>query len=176
MAYWKERLGGITALDLPYDWPRPATPSYQGATLHFTLPAELAAAVHQLARRTGCTPFMMLLAAFQTLLHRYSGQDDICIGTPIAGRSRPETEGLIGFFANTLVLRADLSGDLTFRELLARVRETCLDAYAHQDLPFERLVEELKPERDPSRHPLFQVMFSLEHDPGQHVSHRYADI
>jgi hypothetical protein len=167
VAYWKERLAGATALDLPCDWPRPATPSYRGACLRFTLSAELAAAARALGRRTGCTPFMVFLTAFQALLHRYSGQDDICIGTPIAGRGRTEVEGLIGCFVNTLVVRGDLSGHPSFRDLLERVREACLGAYSHQYLPFERLVEELKPERDPSRHPLFQVMFALQNVPQQ---------
>ena len=108
---------------------------------------------------------MTLLAAFQVLLHRYSGQEDIAVGTPIAGRGRTELEGLIGFFVNTLVLRSDLAGNPTFTELLARVRETALGAYTHQDLPFEKLVEELSPSRDISRNPLFQVMFVLQNAP-----------
>ena len=119
---------------------------------------------------------MTLLAAFQTLLHRYCGQDDIAVGTPIAGRTRQETEGLIGFFVNTLVLRADLSNNPTFKELLRQVRETTLEAYTHQDLPFEKLVEELHPERNPSISPLFQVMFVLQNNadraPGIPRSHR----
>jgi aspartate racemase len=109
---------------------------------------------------------MTLLAAFKVLLHRYAGQDDIVVGSPIANRNRPEIEGLIGFFVNTLVLLTDLRGNPTFRELMARVREVALGAYAHQDLPFEKLVEELHPERDPSRTPLFQVMFVLQNTPG----------
>jgi hypothetical protein len=158
--YWKRRLAGATpALDLPTDHPRPAAQTYRGALLSFELAPGLAEAVRALARETGCTPYMVLLAAFQAVLHRYSGQDDLCVGTPIAGRGRAETEGLIGFFVNTLVLRTDLSGDPSFRELLSRAREACLGAYAHQDLPFERLVEELHVERDLSRSPLFQVLF-----------------
>ena len=113
---------------------------------------------------------MTLLAAFQTLLHRYTGQDDIVVGSPIAGRTRVKVEGLIGFFVNTLVLRNDLSGNPTFRELLARVRKNALDAYTHQEVPFEKLVEELQPERDLSRNPFFQVMFQLRNYPAQSVS------
>jgi amino acid adenylation domain-containing protein len=165
LAYWKERLAGAAALDLPADRPRPAAPSYRGAAVRFALPANLAGGVRTLAKQEGCTPFMVLLAAFQALLHRYTGQDDICVGTPIAGRGRTEVEGLIGFFVNTLVLRTDLAGDPTFVQLLGRVRETCLGAYAHQDLPFERLVEELRPQRDSSRSPFFQVMFVLQNTP-----------
>ncbi len=164
LAYWSERLAGAPdALDLPTDHPRPPVPTYQGASVRFELPD--GQAVRDLARREGCTPFMVLLAAFNAVLQRYTGQDDLCIGTPVAGRTRPETEGLIGLFVNTLVLRTDLSGDPTFAELLGRVRDVCLGAYAHQDLPFERLVEELRPQRDSSRSPLFQVMFVLQNAP-----------
>jgi amino acid adenylation domain-containing protein len=166
--YWRGRLAGApAALDLPTDRPRPAAPSYRGATLRFELPGSFAEAARALARREGCTLYMVLLAAFQALLHRYSGQDDFCVGTPIAGRGRPEAEGLVGCFVNTLVLRGDLSGDPSFAELLGRAREACLGAYAHQDVPFERLVEELQPKRDRSRSPLFQVMFALQNAPQQ---------
>ena len=160
LAYWKEKLADLSTLELPTDRPRPPVPSYQGAHLTFDLPAPLTQALKELSRREGTTLFMTLLAAFQVLLHRYSGQEDIAVGTPIAGRGRTELEGLIGFFVNTLVLRSDLAGDPAFTELLARVRETALGAYAHQDLPFEKLVEELSPSRDISRNPLFQVMFN----------------
>ncbi len=112
---------------------------------------------------------MVLLAAFQALLYRHTGQDDFCVGTPAAGRGRPEAEGLVGLFVNTLALRARLSGDPPFGELLGRVREECLGGYAHAELPFERLVEELRPQRDPSRHPLFQVLFSFDLEPDARV-------
>src|SRR5262249_38752987 len=162
LAYWKDRLAGAASLELPIDRPRPAALSYRGAVVRFTLAASLAARVRCLARREGCTPYMVLLAAFETFLHRYSGAEDFCVGTPISGRGRPEVESLIGCFVNTLVLRADLSGEPSFRGLLERVREACLGAYANQDVPFERLVEELKPPRDPSRAPFFQVMLVLQ--------------
>ncbi|MGZ3457554.1 MAG: amino acid adenylation domain-containing protein, partial [Archangium sp.] len=166
LSYWSQQLQGAPrTLELPTDRPRPAVRRYSGASLPVRLSLELTEVVRTLARREGVTPFMVLLAAWQTLLSRYSGQDDISVGSPIAGRGRTELEGLIGFFVNTLVLRTRLGGDPTFRELLARVKETTLGAYAHQDLPFEKLVEELRPERDPSRPPLFQVMLDLQQDP-----------
>jgi amino acid adenylation domain-containing protein len=166
LAYWKERLAGApAALELPTDRPRPPVQTVRGATEPLLISKDLLSRVKALCQGTGSTPFMVLLAAFQAVLFRYSGQEDLCVGTPIAGRTRPELEGLIGFFVNTLVLRADLSGNPTFLELLARVRETALGAYAHQDLPFEMLVEALQPQRDLSRTPLFQVMFSLQNTP-----------
>ena len=169
--WWNQRLGGMNQiLELPTDRPRPPTQSFRGAAIPVRMPRELARAVRDLSQREGVTPFMLLLAAFQVLLHRYSGQEDFGVGTPIAGRNRAEVEGLIGFFVNTLVLRARLGGDPTFRELLAQVRETTLGAYAHQDLPFERLVEALKPERDLSRSPLFQVLFVHEQDDAKGLS------
>ena len=122
-------------------------------------------AVNELSRREGVTLFMTLLAAFQALLYRYSGQENVVVGSPIANRNSTEIERLIGFFVNTLVLRSDCSGEPNFREFLSRVRDVCLAAYAHQDLPFEKLVEELRPERDLSRNPLFQVMFVLQNTP-----------
>jgi amino acid adenylation domain-containing protein len=170
LAYWKEQLAGAPpALDLPTDHPRPAVQVSRGARHYFRLPPPLAEALRRLAKQEGCTLYMVLLAAFQALLHRYSGQEAVCVGTPVAGRTRPEAEGLVGLFVNTLVLRTDLSGDPPFRALLGRVREACLGAYAHQDLPFERLVEELQPRRDPSRSPLFQVMFALDREPDARV-------
>ena len=165
-AYWQRQLADLRPLELPTDRPRPPVAEHQGAQLVVNLPAPVTAALKDLGRREGATLFMTLLAAFQVLLHRYSGQTDIAVGSPIAGRGRPEVEGLIGFFVNTLVLRSDLSGDPSFRELLARVRATALGAYAHQDLPFEKLVEELAPARDLSRQPLFQVLFVLQNAPG----------
>jgi amino acid adenylation domain-containing protein/non-ribosomal peptide synthase protein (TIGR01720 family) len=171
--YWLDRLRDCpTVLELPTDKPRPATLTSRGATAQFVLSGELRRALTTLSQAHNATLFMTLLAAFQTLLARYSRQDSISVGTPIAGRTRPEVQNLIGFFVNTLVLNADLSGDPTFTELLARVRETALGAYAHQELPFEMLVEALQPARDASRTPLFQVMFSLEQVAAQaaHVS------
>ncbi|MBI2998772.1 MAG: non-ribosomal peptide synthetase, partial [Deltaproteobacteria bacterium] len=165
LAYWKRRLAGLPVLELPTGRPRPAVQTYRGAKQSLILPKSLTGALEAVSLQERVTLFMTLLAAFQILLHRYTGQDDIPVGSPIAGRNRAEIEGLIGFFINTLVLRTDLSRDPTFRELLARVREVCLGAYAHQDLPFEKLVEELRPERDLSRPPLFQIMFILQNTP-----------
>ncbi len=164
LAYWRERLDGAPErLALPTDYPRPSGPHFEGASLAFDLPPELTEALQALSRRQGATLFMTLLAAFGALLARYADQDDLLIGTPIAGRNRAELEELIGFFVNTLVLRVDLSGRPTFSQLLARVRERALEAYAHQELPFEALVEALHPERALDRHPLFQVWFSVQH-------------
>jgi len=163
VAWWKERLAGAPALlELPTDRPRPAVRTDRGATLAFELGGDVAPRVEALARGDDATPFMVLLAAWQALLARWSGADDVVVGTPIANRTSPDVEGLIGYFANTLVLRGDLSGEPTFRELLARVRDTTLGAYEHQDLPFEKLVEELNPERSLSHTPLFQVAFVLQ--------------
>jgi amino acid adenylation domain-containing protein len=161
LAYWRGRLAGAATLALPTDRPRPPVQSARGAEVDFDLGAELSAAVGALARKHAATPFMVLLAALQLLLRRWSGTDDVVIGSPVAGRTPRETEGLIGVFLNTLALRTDLSGDPPFAELLRRVRETALDAFAHQEVPFERLVEELRIERSLARHPLFQVMFSM---------------
>ncbi len=163
LQYWREHLAGAArVLELPMDHPRPAVQTYQGARLTFQLSPELAQNILILSQREGVTLFMTLLAAFATLLLRYSGQSDIVIGTPIANRRSTELEGLIGFFANTLALRTDLAGDPSFQQLLKRVRTLCLQAYAHQDLPFEKLVEELAPERSLSHAPLFQVLFVLQ--------------
>jgi FkbH-like protein len=163
LTYWKRQLNGAPAvLELPSDRPRPAQQSFQGATRRGTLSRELTAALEASSRRDGVTLFMTLLAALQTLLHLYAGQDDIVVGSPVADRTGPETEALNGFFANTLILRTDLSGNPTFRELLQRVREVTLDAYEHQEMPFERLVEELQAPRDLGHNPLFQVMLVFQ--------------
>ncbi|MBV9109450.1 MAG: AMP-binding protein, partial [Gemmatimonadetes bacterium] len=168
LAYWRERLADAPALlELPTDHPRPAVQAYRGALVPVELPAELLERLQALGRREGATLYMVLLSAFQVLLSKYSGSEDIVVGSPIAGRTRGEVEGLIGFFLNSLVLRADLSGDPSFRETLRRVREATLGAYAHQEVPFERLVAELQPERSMSHAPLFQVMFTLQNAPGR---------
>ncbi len=163
LAYWKKQLANApTLLALPTDHQRPTLQTFAGASYFFALSSALTEALHTLSRRAGSTLFMTLLSAFKVLLARYSGQSDIVVGTPIANRMRGEVEGLIGLFVNTLVLRTQLSDDLTFLDLLERVRETALEAYAHQDLPFERLVDELQIERSLSYNPLFQVMFTIQ--------------
>ena len=167
LAYWRERLAGAPALELPTDHPRPAVQGFAGARHELLLAAEEMEGVRRLARREGATPYMMLLAGLQVLLGRYAESEDVVVGSPIAGRTRRETEGLIGFFVNTLALRTDLSGDPAFREVVGRVREGALGAYAHQEVPFERLVEELKVERDLSRSPLVQVTLALHNTPGE---------
>ncbi|WP_301294624.1 amino acid adenylation domain-containing protein [Pseudomonas sp. S3E17] len=161
LGYWREQLGGEQpVLELPLDYPRPAVQSYRGARLDMGLDAALVTGLKALAQREGVTLFMLLLASFQTLLYRYSGQSDIRVGVPIANRNRAETEGLIGFFVNTQVLKADVDGHMTFSALLAQVKQRALEAQSHQDLPFEQLVEALQPERSLSHNPLFQVMFN----------------
>ncbi|MFN8517203.1 MAG: amino acid adenylation domain-containing protein [Chloroflexia bacterium] len=170
LRHWKGQFAdyvaaGAAPLALPTDRPRPPRQTFAGAIHRFTLPADLASAVRALSQREGATPFMTLLAAYQALLHRYSGQSEVVVGTSIANRNRAETEGMIGFFVNTLALRADLADDPSFAELLRRVRETTLDAHANQDLPFEKLVEELHPERSLSQSPLFQVAFLYQNTP-----------
>ncbi|HCF6884437.1 TPA: pyoverdine non-ribosomal peptide synthetase PvdD [Pseudomonas aeruginosa] len=161
LAYWTGLLGGEQpVLELPFDRPRPARQSHRGAQLGFELSRELVEAVRALAQREGTSSFMLLLASFQALLYRYSGQADIRVGVPIANRNRVETERLIGFFVNTQVLKADLDGRMGFDELLAQARQRALEAQAHQDLPFEQLVEALQPERNASHNPLFQVLFN----------------
>ncbi len=170
LAYWRRQLKGAPALELPADRLHPAFASHRGALVQWPVPEPLGAGLRMLARRYGATLFSTLLAAFQALLVRLSGQEDVSVGTPVAGRSHVEIERLIGFFVNTLVLRAELGNpseqsDPPFRELLARARETSLAAQAHQAVPFDRLVEELAPERDLARTPLFQVMFALQNAP-----------
>jgi amino acid adenylation domain-containing protein len=165
LAYWRERLAGAPALlELPTDHPRPAVQGTAGDSVSVTLPAELLQRLNAVGRGQGATLYMVLLGAFQVLLAKYSGSEDVVVGTPAAGRARPEVEGLIGFFVNTLVLRTDLSGDPAFREVLRRVREGALGAYDHLELPFERLVAELQPERSMGHAPLFQVLFALQND------------
>ncbi|WP_374089708.1 amino acid adenylation domain-containing protein [Methylomicrobium lacus] len=163
IAYWRERLEGApSVLELPTDYSRPQVMTYRGANVSFEIPPALAAQAKTLSNQKNVTPFMLLLAVFKVLLSRYSGQHDISVGTPVANRNRLEIEGLIGFFVNTLVLRSDLSATPTFAALLEQVKRRVLDAQSHQDLPFEKLVEALQPERDTSRSPLFQVMFVLQ--------------
>ena len=175
LTFWKEQLRDITTLQLSTDHPRPPVQTFHGATHTVQLPMDLTEALQGLSRKEGVTLFMTLLTAFQGLLHRYTGQDDIVVGTPIANRNRAEIEGLIGFFVNTLVMRTDTSGNPVFRELLKQVRKSTLDAYAHQDLPFEKLIMELKPERDLSRNPIFQVMFALQNVPRFHPGTSWSD-
>ncbi len=166
VSYWLKQLEGAPkVLELPTDHPRPAIQTYRGATYSFKLSKELSTALNKLSQQQGSTLFMTLLAGFQTLLWRYTAQEDIVVGSPIANRNRAELEGLIGFFVNTLVLRTNLGGNPSFEELLKRVREVALGAYAHQDLPFELLVERLQPQRSLSHAPLFQVMFVLQNAP-----------
>ena len=166
LSYWKRQLQGAPpVIDLPTDRPRPPVQTFNGARSSTVFSTTLTESLKLMGRREGASLFMILLAAFKVLLYRYSGQTDIVIGTPIANRNRGEIEGLIGFFTNTLVMRTDLSGNPSFRDVLSRVREVALGAYAHQDLPFERLVEELKPERQMNRQPLFQVMFTFQNTP-----------
>lgn len=168
LSYWKEHLRDSPALlELPTDRPRPAIQTFRGLSQSFLLTKELSGSLLSLARQADATPFMTLLAAFYVLLYRYTGQSDIVLGTPMAGRNQVETEDLIGFFINTLALRAKLSGEMTFQQLLKRVRETALGASAHQDFPFEKLVEELQPERSLSYAPIFQVMFALQNVRGE---------
>jgi amino acid adenylation domain-containing protein len=168
LSYWKKQLDGCPpVLELPTDRPRPSIQTFRGANLSMALPKDLSEAVQNLSRQEGVTLFMTLLAAFQTLLHRYAGQDDINVGSAIAGRTHMETEGMIGFFVNTLIFRTDLGGDPSFREVLRQVRDVMLGAYAHKDLPFERLVEALQPARSMSHSPLFQVAFDVQNLPTQ---------
>lgn len=163
--YWKRMLKGATPVNLPTDYPRPEVQSYRGASYTFVLPSDLSEQLKALSRKEGVTLFMTLLATFQTLLYRYTGQTDVVVGTDIANRMNVETEALIGFFVNLLALRSDLSGAPIFRNLLYRVREVILGAYIHQDIPFEMLVEQLRLERKKNQTPLIQVLFVLQNMP-----------
>ncbi|GAB4195282.1 MAG: hypothetical protein OHK0022_11910 [Roseiflexaceae bacterium] len=166
LAFWQAQLAGApTALELPTDRPRPAAQTFRGALFHFTLPEPLTRQLQGWAAQHGCTLFMALLAGFQTLLYRYSGQTDLIVGTPVAGRPRVEMEGLVGCFANLLALRGDLAGNPSFATLAERVRAACLAAFANQDVPFERLIDELNLTRDPSRSPLAQAVLVLQNTP-----------
>jgi non-ribosomal peptide synthetase component F len=167
--YWTRQLGGNTPLSLPTDHPRPEILSYQGADYPFTFSSACSEAIVALSRQEEVTLFMLLLAAFQTLLYRYTGQTDIVVGTDMANRTHVETEALIGFFINLLVLRNDLSGAPSFREVLRRTREMVLGAYSHQDTPFEMLVERLLPAQSPNRMPLVQVLFVLQNQPSPYA-------
>ena len=170
LSYWKQKLrGNLPVLKLPTDHLRPAVQTYNGASQSMSLSKNLTKMLNTLSQQTGVTLFMTLLAAFKILLYRYTGQEDIIVGTPIAGRNRAEIENLIGFFVNTLVLRTDLSGNIDFQQLLSRIREMALEAYTHQDLPFEKLLEQLQPKRDLSRTPLFQVFFNMLNFPDFHI-------
>ncbi|RLT97983.1 non-ribosomal peptide synthetase [Ketobacter sp.] len=177
LRYWKTRLDGVPVLELPTDYPRPPVHSYDGRNLQFSLSRELTAGLNELAKQQGVTLFMVLLSGLQVLLHRYSGQDDICVGTPIAGRVRPEVEKLIGCFVNTLAIRSDLENNPSFLALLKQVQQNLTGAYDHQDIPFERLVDELGVSREMSHTPLFQVMFVLQNaTTGSHLSLPGLDI
>ncbi len=164
LSYWTVQLKDLEPLQLPTDHPRPAIQSSHGARMDFSLPGHLSERLRKLSRSENVTSFVTLLTAYMVLLHRHTQQQDISVGTPFANRVHTETQGLIGFFASTLVLRGNLSGDPTFRDLLQRIRKTTLDGFHHQDIPFEKLVEVLQPDRDISRNPLFQVAFELETD------------
>ncbi|MEA5616273.1 amino acid adenylation domain-containing protein [Cronbergia sp. UHCC 0137] len=166
LAYWRQKLAGANEiLQLPTDYPRPAVASYQGSAISFTINKQIGSEFQKLCESQGATLFMGLLGVFSILLMRYSSQEDFLIGTPIANRNRKQIEDLIGFFVNTLVIRNNLTGNPTFITLLSRIKEETLQAYAHQDVPFERIVEEIHPERNLSNHPLFQVMFVLQNNP-----------
>src|SRR5262249_965392 len=162
VGYWKKQLQNAAVLELPADHARPSTPSYRGGQEKVEIGKNLSEELRRLSQREGATLFMALMAAFKVVLMRYSGQEDLSVGTVIANRTRKEVEGLIGFFVNTLVLRTDLGGNPSFKELIKREREVTLEAYAHQQAPFEKLVEEINPEGDLGWSPLFQVMMVLE--------------
>ena len=165
LGYWKAKLEGVAPLLLPSDYGRPAVQSSSGAVRSFKIDTGLSASLIDLTNQQGVTLYMTMLAAFNVLLYRYSGQEDICVGTPVAGRNQQELEGLIGFFVNTLALRSHVNGDIAFTALLHEVKKTALEAFGHQDVPFEKVVDAVVKERDMSRNPLFQVMFSLQNTP-----------
>ena len=169
LKYWRKQLGEMEPLDLPTDHVRPAVMSQRGASVGFGLSGELSEKLKELSRGEGVTLFMVLLAGLQVVLSKYAGQQDIGVGTVVANRNRVEVEGLIGFFVNTLVLRTEVGGSPSLKEVLRRVREVTLGAYQNQDVPFEKLVEELQPERDLSRSPLFQVMLVLQNNEEQEL-------
>jgi hypothetical protein len=176
LAYWRQQLAGAPQmLDLPSDRPRPPVQSFRGAEQSAILPRSLLDALKALGRSADATLFMTLLTGFKILLHRYTGQDDLVVGAPTAGRIRPELENLIGFFVNNLVLRTQIAATLSVREALIRVRSSALNAYANQDVPFEAVLDALQPERSLSHMPLFQVMFSLQNTPRTEVSSVWPD-
>jgi amino acid adenylation domain-containing protein len=171
LSYWRRQLSGFPAeLELPTDRSRPSVQSFRGSSVRFEVDAETTQRLNDVCSRTNATMFMVLLSAFKVLLHRYTEQEDIIIGSPVANRNRDELEPLIGFFVNTLALRTDLSRNPSFTELVGRVRRICLDAFANQDYPFEKIVDDLQPERDLSRNPLFQVMFALQNAPEERLA------
>ena len=176
LCYWSKQLNGVVTLDLPSDRPRPVRQSFPGGRWPLNFSPSLMASLNRLAVQESATPFMVLLAAFQLLLHRYSGQDDIVVGSAVSDRPCAECEGLIGFFVNTLVLRGDLSGQPSFRDYLRRMREVCLNAYAHQEFPFEKLVELLKPHRERNRQPWFQAFFVLQNTPNRWAAPEGIDV
>jgi hypothetical protein len=165
LAYWQDALAGAPTTELPLDSPRPSTPTFQTAVATMRIDPPLQRRLQQLSSQAGVTMFMTLLTALTVLLSRYSGQDDIVIGTSVAGRTRRETEGLIGFFLNMLVLRLRVAANATVRELLAHAREVALGAYAHQDVPFDRVVEAVQPDRDADYSPLFRILFAVQNVP-----------
>ena len=172
LEFWRKTLAGAEVLNLPTDRPRPPVPSFRGASHQFVLPAPLIARLHRVTRQENCTLFMVLLAAYKILLYRYTAQTDLVIGIPVANRNMTQLEPLIGFFVNTVVLRTDLSGEPTALETVRRIRDAAVSAYAHQNLPFEKLVDDLRPERDLSRNPLFQLTFQLHNEPGLRAAER----
>ena len=165
MQYWKERLSGSSqSIEMPTDRARPAVASYRGASKEIKIEESVSRGLKELSRREGATLYMAVLAGFKVLLHRYSGQEDIVVGTPVAGRLQRETEGLIGLFANTLVIRSKLRAESSYKELLKEVKEAVIEGYVNQEVAFEKLVEQMQPQRDLSRSPLFQVMFELQNE------------